>query len=324
MDLNEEKVKKFNKKLILFFEKSIKNYSIGEYFGYCAGLDILNAKVLNRERKSFYKLSSREKRKHIPKIIYLIQQSVEKYVKAYVLIFGAVNKKRLRGEDKKSINHISCRAFLYTLKQKDLDEILPDLKEFSKEILEDEPSSMLNQINLSKESQHLESLISKGPSSLRRVSVKKKLEFFEKIKRKILNNLTQKKFQKSFGEVYKPKYLGIVKIGFGTERLEHARKRLVNQINFLFLLYPLAFLTYFYEAETRYPPLSIHQRGPRDFMEKKPNIVLELDNILEKLDQVGNDFKDLCSLIKSFDKLTKKQREEKYLKIYGVSFDKKG
>jgi hypothetical protein len=315
MELTQENVKEMNKNFILFFEKAIKNYELGDYFRFCANLDLINAKELNDARKSKFK-SATQRRKHIPQIIYLIQQCVEKYAKAYALIFGAIDKKGLR-MGKKAINHVSCKAFLHSLRQEDFNNILPGMKSFSKEFLKKDTSEIVQEINPIEDANLLEEIITKKEGSLRRMSIAKLLDKFEKARKYALKFMNKRNFSDSFNESYKPKYLPIIKYFFPKEKLENTRKHLINETNFISLIYPLAFLTYFYEADTRYPS----EKGPKYYISKKNGIVPELDRIIGKLSQVDDDFKGLCSSLKKSRKLTKEERNKKYKLVYGIDLN---
>src|SRR3989344_8064975 len=75
-----------------YIKKAVANYPIAYEYIMAAQGDLETAKILNKEKNV----------RTNPQIATSIQQSVEKFTKAYALIFGAISKKSMR-----EIGHLS-------------------------------------------------------------------------------------------------------------------------------------------------------------------------------------------------------------------------
>jgi len=301
----KEEMNAFNKLMVKFFDKAVKNYELGEYFRYCAELDLKNAKILKKEGG----------KESLPQVVYLIQQSVEKFAKSYALIMGAVNKNKLRYTKKgeKGIGHISAKSFVYILRQKDLNDSIDSLKKMSPFLMsEKEHKSFSENINLKEEEENLNELILKKEGTLKKLSLKKVLDTYDKNRKNIKIYASSRHFERDLKGVFKSFWKPLVNFVFSKQRINSQRKIFVLQLNVLGLIFPLAFLTYFYESNTRYPNLLKKQLSPKDFMDRRKSIVKESERILERLENLNSDSKDLYSVIKSFYKLDSVKREKAY------------
>jgi len=136
LDLTKKQIKtikEIEEHYKLLIKKSIVNRKLAKEFIDIARNDLKTAKALQKTKDRELNAS----------MVYHIQQSVEKYSKAYALIFGAVSKRSM-----KEIGHEPSKAFIKCLRNKDMNKVVSKLRSIQHLVYEkDSPATEVLKIN---------------------------------------------------------------------------------------------------------------------------------------------------------------------------------
>lgn len=229
-----------------------------------------------------------------PSVIFHIQQSVEKYAKAYSLLFGAVSKKAM-----KEISHDSSKAFIKCLKNKGFNNIIKNLRKVSNLIYENGITKEILRINPEREADSITELV--NSRKLDRIKFKKIIDGFEQIRLELAKSIQRSKDDEllsSFKNQLRPMMKELILTKYGNIIRE------VSSIEYdlVCFLYPLLFKMSKHEETSRYPKIRKEKFSPKDYIDSKPEIVKEIPRILPILNNINDRFNLFFSLIDKYKK----------------------
>jgi len=293
-------MKNISKHYSLYLKTAVSNYPSAKKFIETAQLDLGAAKSMNDQNKKELN----------PAIIFYIQQSVEKFTKAYALLFGSVSKKAMR-----DIGHLSGRAFVKALRNRDLGKMFDNLRKVSPLIFDDSELRSFTFINLDKEADQMEDLLLSGEEA--KWDCKEILDSFDKIRFDIALTLKSRRFNNQvyglFSKILRP----LIEKFWNPKMLDENKPLFVAQYDLLCFLYPMVFITQKHEITSRYPSDKKNEKSPVDYVDGDIDIVKERNRILSGLEKINERINSLSLTIKKISEMDKGKRDILFKKFFG-------
>lgn len=306
-----EKEKRTIKEISLTYtellKKCVSNYPFGEEFIFSARIDLKCAKYL---------IDKKDKECN-PIIVYLIQQSVEKYAKAYSLFFGAVSKRAMKDD----VGHKSGLALVKALRNNNIGAIFNRLRKVSHLLFEpDDLTKTIVSINFQEEANKIEKIINEEDTN--KIKIKDLLDNFAKVRLALARGLASNKFNAQFYNRFSFLIKPFMKWYMPTKNLEEQKKFFAMQFDLICFLYPMLFITPEHEQCTRYPKLKHSKYSPRDYIEKELDIVKGIPRIIDSLEHIDLNIQGLTNSLKEIYELPNGKREKLYKIFSGVEQNK--
>lgn len=283
-----------------YLKKAVSNYPYARKFILSAQTDLHLAQVIEKQKSK--ELISQE--------IFHIQQSVEKFTKAYSLIFGSVSRKAMR-----DISHQSGKAFVKALRNMDMNKIFDNLKKVSPLIFEDSELKSLSFMNLNKKAEEMEKLLITEEVS--KWDFKEVLDSFEKVRLDTSIALTSRSFNSWFYRGFTKLFRPLIKKFWNQKLLNEQKSIFIAQYDLLCFLYPLVFMTQKHEITSRYPSYKDSEVSPEDYASETLPIVKERARILSGLEKIDERISFLSGLLKKISDLPPAEQERLFKKMFG-------
>lgn len=281
-----------------FLKKAVANYSIAKEYLEIANIDFKNLKLL----------IDRNERYSYPLMAFLIQQIVEKYTKAYTLLFGAISKKNM-----KEISHKSGMAFVKSLRQADLGGIFKKIKRVSHIFYVKGFADDILSLNLIKESDKMESIIISTDAE--NLNLNEVLDSFEVIRKQIGGIFISRSFNENFYAGFTKWARPLIELFYDKKRLEENKMILFIQYDLICFLYPMVFVTSKHEIMSRYPKIAKEKYSPKDYVNSNVDLIKQRARIVNNLERISERINMMFNLTKGLSNMSSVRRDSFFKKI---------